>query len=224
MAVFSRLYEQAQANQPTTTAYVPPPNQGGTPPAYSGPDGWDAIYDSIVNRSTNRIATGQRLKPSEIGADWFATTALRGGQAGAATATPVAYANLIEALLGKGQTDPALVNRQVADISRGTAGQQQQVQGELARRGMSRSGVGQALSTAVGQGGENRIAQMRATEAQLAEDRKRQDLDLFLRMVVDPSLNSYGLTQGVAMQNRQMQQNQQNGYLALLGTLLGGIG
>jgi hypothetical protein len=98
----------------------------------------------------------------------------------------------------QGQTDPALLNRQLADISSTTQGQQTALQGQLARLGIQNSGVGQALGAAIGQGGAETRAQTIAQETALAEERKRSDLiNLLLPLLIQPaqqsSANLFGL-------------------------------
>lgn len=105
----------------------------------------------------------------------------------------------LQQILGlQGATDPALFNRQLADISRTTQGQQDALQGQLSRLGIQNSGVGQALGTAIGAGGADRRAGAIAQEQALQEERKRSDLvNLLLPLLIQPgqqaSSNIFGI-------------------------------
>lgn len=116
-----------------------------------------------------------------------------------------AFETLMEILGNQGKTDPMAMNQLLTGIQRGTQTTQSGLMQSLAQAGpgMQQSGVGQALHTAIGQAGEGRKAGAIATENQLAEDRKRQDLMMWLQMVVDPALTSYGIREGVAAQRYQ---------------------
>lgn len=124
-------------------------------------------------------------------------------------ATPVGYGNLMEILLSGGKTDPTAFNRQIAANDRGTATSQQNVQGAFAQQGLQNSGLGMALQGAIGAGGAQRNADVRGQEAQLAEQRKRDDLNLFMQMVMNPAtdqgalaLNQYNQTANRDMQSK----------------------
>ena len=125
-------------------------------------------------------------------------------------------ATLTQLLLGQGKTDPQAFNRQLSAISQGNNQQQGNVQAILAQRGLGGSGVGQALGAAVGQAGQAQLAGARANEAQMTEQRKRDDLGLLLDLIVNPSLNaaSIGLGQGNINQQRsdQIRAQKQAGY------------
>ena len=138
-------------------------------------------------------------------------------------ATPVGYGNLMEILLGQGKTDPTAFNRQIAANDRGTATSQQNVQGAFAQQGLQNSGLGMALQGAIGAGGAQRNADVRGQEAQLAEARKREDLNLFMQMVMNPAtdqgalaLNQYNQTANRDMQSKGADYQM---YAALLGAL-----
>ena len=124
-------------------------------------------------------------------------------------ATPVGYGNLMEILLSGGKTDPTAFNRQIAANDRGTATSQQNVQGAFAQQGLQNSGLGMALQGAIGAGGAQRNADVRGQEAQLAEARKREDLNLFMQMVMNPATDqgALALNQYNQSANRDMQKD-----------------
>ena len=108
----------------------------------------------------------------------------------------LAYSNLAQMLGQQGHIDPAAMNQQISGIQRGTQANQQGVQGELARRGLGASGIGQALSASTGQAGVNKIADVRASEAQMAEERRIRDLQMFMDMVSDPAFQQQQFAAG----------------------------
>ena len=110
----------------------------------------------------------------------------------AATAAPglgsLAYKNLADLLINNGKTDPIVLNRNLADISRTSQGQQQDWEGMLAGLGLGGSGVGQSIGAAIGQGGAERRAGAIATDTAAAEARKQQILQLFTDMITNPAV------------------------------------
>lgn len=149
-------------------------------------------------------------------------------QSAAPTAGRLGLSTLIDVLASRGRTDPALFNQQVADIQRGTQGQQQAIQQQGAQAGLQGSGVMAALQAAAGQAGEDRIAQAKAQENAMAEERRRQDLDLLMRMIMDPSMELFGIHQNVeqAEKQRTLQRDAAlaNAIGGLFGSIFGGIG
>lgn len=133
----------------------------------------------------------------------------------------VGYGNLLDVLMSNGRTSPDLMNRDLAAINRGTQSQQMGLQGGLAQRGLSRSGIGQALGSAIGQAGENRSADRMAQETAMAEQRRRQDLDLFLRLFVGPNLDTTALATGQYNANRQYDSQKDAARLAAIAQIIG---
>lgn len=97
-----------------------------------------------------------------------------------------AYGNLAEILASKGATDPRILNREITGIGRGTEGNIQEIQAQLARSGLGSSGLGQALAAAAGQSGVEDIATARARDAALQEQRKREDIMLAIQAILNP--------------------------------------
>jgi hypothetical protein len=140
------------------------------------------------------------------------------------------YSTLAQLLGQQGRIDPRAGNEVVAGIQRGTQTGQQNTQGELARRGLGGSGVGQALAAAQGQAGQNQIASFRADEAQQAEARKRQDLQLLMQMVIDPAFDHQELRtnwelgqQQIKQQNRASRRATYAAYAEALASMVGGM-
>lgn len=130
---------------------------------------------------------------------------------------------LSDILLKQGKTDPALFNQQLAGISRGTQQNQQAVGGQMANRGLGGSGLAAALQAAIGQQGVGQIAGARANENQLAEQRKRDDLQLLLQTFINPGIDRWAIQTGqynAAANRSQQDQNAKNGFLQ---QIIGGI-
>jgi hypothetical protein len=161
-------------------------------------------------------------KPSQYYGNTGATGALTQSIYGSA-AGQLGMTSLIDMLRNQGRTDPRAMNMQLADISRGTQTQQDAVRGELAGRGLQNSGLGMALGAAVGQAGEQRRASTLANEAQNAEQRRRQDLDLLYRLVIGPQIDYAGIGAGIGAQNRAAQQQGEAAKVGAYSNLLGGL-
>jgi len=106
---------------------------------------------------------------------------------------PQAYSSLFELLGNKGRVDPAAMNRTLSSIDRSTQNQQRQFGGAMAAGGNEGSGVAKAVQAAIGQGGTNKRADVLSKEARDAEILRRQDLDMFMRMVMDPAMGFTGI-------------------------------
>ena len=115
--------------------------------------------------------------------------------------SPLAFGNLGNILASQGKTDPALLNQQLASISQGTQGNQDALQGQLARLGLQNSGVGQAIGGAIGQSGVQQRSSAIAQENALAEERKRSDIGLFNQTITDQIMKAFGITKGVPVDN-----------------------
>lgn len=141
-----------------------------------------------------------------------------GGAAGPALDTGLGTLQAI--LASQGRTDPALFNRDLAQLAFGNQSAQRNVAGSLAASGLGGSIGGQALQAAVGQAGQERLSQRRAEETNLAEARKRQDLGLLMELIINPALTAQATRLGVSKGN-----NSGNAAgIGALGSLLGGIG
>lgn len=131
---------------------------------------------------------------------------------------PGAYGNLFDIINSQGKTSPTAMNRDIAGISRNAQTGQQDFEGMMQAMGLGGSGVGMAISQAIGQGGREQIAGRQAQETQMAEERKRSDLQLFLNMITNPALSAAGMTpqqpQGPSKSEQQLQ------YLSLIASLM----
>ena len=119
-----------------------------------------------------------------------------------ASTLPIGYSTLAQILGLQGKTDPGQMNMDIADILRRTQGQKDALTGNLASQGLQRSGVGAALGEAVSQGGNELVARRQAEETTTAEARKRSDLELLTRMIIDPSLSAAGIAEGTPAANK----------------------
>lgn len=79
-------------------------------------------------------------------------------------------------LASQGHTDPARLNLELTGIGRSTEAQQLALRDQLAQQGLGSSGLGAALSAAIGASGGEQMAGARARENALAEARKREDI------------------------------------------------
>ena len=142
-------------------------------------------------------------------------------QQGAATIPGVANQNLMDILMSGGATDPRLMNQQVAGIDRGTQGAQMTARGNLAAGGLQGSRLGEALQAAIGQAGEERQAGLQADEAQRMEQRKRDDLALFLQVYLQPMLEQYAIKTGQYQANKDRSSQTLMSFINTLGTAYG---
>lgn len=131
------------------------------------------------------------------------------------------YENLYDIISGQGRTSPTQMNLDLADISRTTQGQQDDLQGRLAQMGFGRSGLGAALGTAIGQSGAERRSRRMAEETQLAEARNRQDLQLLLDLIINPTNQAFATRSGISMGQQQASSQKQGSALGALGTAAG---
>ena len=131
--------------------------------------------------------------------------------------TSQALANLAKLLRLEGQADPRIMQRQIVGAERGTEAQTRAVRTNLASRGLAGGGFSDTLLAAVGQGGQERVADIRARDAEQAETRKRQDIQAimpFLSVIL--GLGELGETR-----RRTKKSSSGGGGLAALGQLAG---
>ena len=128
---------------------------------------------------------------------------------------------LLGILASQGHTDPLYLNRQLTDISRGTEAGQNQLDEYLASQGLSGSGVGAATHAAIGEAGADRRSGAIANENRIAEERKRQDLQLIVDQILGPRLTRRG--QDMALKAAKYA-NRGGSNLGAFGSLLGGLG
>lgn len=192
----------------------PPPAQSPFPDFVAGGPSHQDWLTKFANAHVAKVAGSGNQSTKGYFGDLGSTFAAGAAQP-AASIPPIGYATLAQILLGQGATDPMLLNRQLADISRTTQGRQDALGGQLAAGNLQGSGVGQALQLALGQAGAEQRGQAIAQETATAEARKRQDLDLLLRLIIDPSLQAGGIALGVPSQKGPSSTDQ---ILSLLAT------
>lgn len=162
---------------------------GGSSGTYTAPV--TSPLTSALTAQTGRYKPGnpygytppQKAGKNSIAAQIKAAAPLLGG----------AYGNLASILASQGATDPRLLNQEITGIGRGTEANQQGIQGQLASQGLQNSGLGQVLSAAAGQAGVENIAEARAKDAALQEQRKREDLILANEILTKPGQHQYEL-------------------------------
>ena len=146
---------------------------------------------------------------------------------GAQQILPQGMANLANIMASQGRTDPRLFNQMRTNIEQRTQAAQQQGQGRLAQMGLGGSKLGQMFIEARGLGGRQQLAGLDAQEAQLQEQRQRQDMNLLNMLMAaiqgntQMGVNQFNTIEQQRDQNRLL--GQQSG-LSALGALLGGAG
>ena len=156
---------------------------------YSGANFGD-WYNQVFNRSIGKQFSREKVS-NQVAVD----SLLPIGYASANIA-PGAYQNLANIIASQGKTDPAAMNRDITDIARKSQIAEQDLVGQDAALGYGGgSGVFKAIQAAIGQGGREQIAGRKAQETQMAEQRKRADLELFLQVLTNPALAASGLGQ-----------------------------
>jgi hypothetical protein len=167
--------------------------EGSVPPNFSGQNFLDLLFGNTV--TDNSGLQGFTGNPDFISRPLLGT--LAGPLQGAlGIGAPVGFATLLDILGSQGATDPKLLNRQLADIAQTTQGQQDSFQGQLARSGLTGSGIGQAIGAAIGQSGGEQRADLLAQEAAKQEQQKRQDLQLLFQLLGIPT-DLFAIQQGV---------------------------
>lgn len=142
-----------------------------------------------------------------------------GGPAG-----DLAMSTLMDILKARGKTDPRAVNAINSTIATGTQANQDLLDASAARRGIGNSGVIDALKGAIGATGTQQMADNTAKQAQDAETRKRQDLMLFLQMILDPSMRSREIDTGIDQFNKDQDAKAKAAQMQAIGSFIGFIG
>ena len=138
-------------------------------------------------------------------------------------ATQQAGATLNYLLQQQGRTDPRMMNTMRSQIAGDTAQRARQSQGAVARAGWGNSGLGMALQNAIKGGGAQRENDLMARDAQMAEDRKRQDLELFQQIIGNPAMDNQAMSFQDYQQRRQLAEQRRNATMQMVGTLMGGM-
>ena len=100
-----------------------------------------------------------------------------GGQGGPKKQSrKAAFQEILDLILSRGATNPALLNRQIQGIQRAGESDIQGIEEGGGEAGLGSSGVVQAIAAARKAGTAEQISQARAEEARLQEQRQRQDI------------------------------------------------
>ena len=173
-----------------------------------------AALPYVVDAFSGSDSPSGAAPPTAIGA--------LGAQSGKSN-TGALLANRLDEILGQsGRTSPDLFNRILAGSSRGTASAQANLASRGARSGID-SGIQDALNAAIEMEGLDRETGIRATEASLAEDRRRSDTSLVNQNLISPLLQEQGIRSGVSISNNQIAAQQGNQNLQAIATFLGGL-
>lgn len=141
---------------------------------------------------------------------------------GGSSAEDIGMQTLLEILLSQGATDPRALNREITGIARNTEAEQQRQQEAAARSGLTGFQGSDALQAAIAAGGTQQIADAEAREAQIAEERKRTDLNLLLDLIIGPDIQRAGIQAGVGIENQRSSDARQAALLAGLAQLFAG--
>lgn len=132
--------------------------------------------------------------------------------------------NLFGILRSKGKTDPLLMNQMLGEISRGGQAQLQGIDQNLATRGWENSGVGAALRQASTGATMQRRSELVANQAQLEEQRKRTDLELLLKMFIQPNLDYAGIQASKYGIDQQTKAQKDAATMGMIGDLMAMFG
>jgi hypothetical protein len=133
------------------------------------------------------------------------------------------FQTLADIMAAQGRTDPSALNRELRTIERGTEGDLSALEGDFSARGLGSSGLLATLGAATRSGGLETRARAIERENALAEDRKRQDLEIMKTMLMDPEMQLKQLRlqrRALAEQAKQRQANTRAGKIAGLNTIL----
>lgn len=117
-------------------------------------------------------------------------------------------------LASEGRTDPLALNLELTGIGRSTEAQQLGLHDYLAQQGLSSSGLGAALSAAIGASGGEQTGAARARENAATEERRRQDI----AMVMQHLMANKNLKLQRRLANQQMKRHDR-GFKAVLDPL-----
>lgn len=167
-------------------------------------------------------SVGPNRSGATVGAGNFAGNLFGQLNAQGGQALHTGLGNLNQILSSQGQTDPRLMNQLI-----GSAQRRGQVRGDQLGQAFAGRNLGggllDALQLANQQGTSAEIGGIEAREAQLAEQRRRSDLELLLRLIIDPGLTGFGIERGVESQRAQAQAGVTGGTIGAFGDIIGAL-
>lgn len=210
--------QQAAANDPNNTA-------ANTGYWWSNlPQGMGQTYDQLVQRYLGNAGYFANMPSAAYAQNQAGGQTLLPFYNAAPRASNLAFANLMQGLQNQGQADPRILNNLLGQIGQQTQGQQQQLAGGLAARGLQNSGVGMALQQAVGNAGAQQATNARVADMQGAQQRNLQLMQLFNQLVQQPGTDYMALASQQYNQNANRQQQQQAANQAFWAGLLNTVG
>lgn len=182
----------------------------------------DPDRDDFLQRGISKFRPG--TQPVHEGFD-IATAGLgQNLQSFGAQALPLGFATLNELLASQGKIDPRSRNRTLRGVARNTEAQQQQQRASSVERGFGGSGVLEAINAAIGSAGLDREAAVETDFVQQEEQRKRDDLNILLDLIINPTLQgsatSAGLSSQQSAQSAAERQAETNLYVEALKAII----
>ncbi|MGH9424767.1 MAG: hypothetical protein ACRD2L_00440 [Terriglobia bacterium] len=130
------------------------------------------------------------------------------------------YASLLDILRSGGRRDPRMLAGEISEVERGSEQAGRDIEGALAARGLSGARAGQAAAEATRFGGTVARASLVQREAAAAEQRRREALDMVLRLVFGPAFQERELTLGARTARHGLSERQGAGDIEELANLL----
>lgn len=131
--------------------------------------------------------------------------------------------DLTKMLANEGRSDPRVLGSQVAAIGRGTQSSQDAARGSLAGGGWQNLGLGKVLEAAIGQQGQQRVANTYAADADKAYGRNQANLGLLKSLVLDPQRDYAAIGAGQYGSDKAAQQAKQAGIVGAIGSILSAL-
>lgn len=133
------------------------------------------------------------------------------------------YGRLFDSIKQGGRFNTDITNRRINSVLRGQEAAQLGIQDSMARKGLTGSGLAEALKAASAQGGQILKQQVLADEAERASQERRQNLALYHDLVLQPSQWAYELELAEQERRRQEKKARRNRRLKLATAVVGAV-